>query len=72
MLHPKDFLISLKISIYLNEIKANDSWGKELRQLLAEPENPLSTQIDILFVNMSENSITSRVAALRKKDDHIQ
>ena len=49
--NPKDFLTSLKVSIYLKGIKANDSWGEELRQLLAEPENPLSIQIDKINPN---------------------
>ena len=44
--NPKEFLTSLKVSIFLKGLKANDSWGKELRQFIADPENPLSIQID--------------------------
>ena len=44
--NPKDFLTSLKVNIYLKGMKANDSWGEELRHFLAEPENPLSIQIN--------------------------
>ena len=50
----KDFLTSLKVSIYRKGIKANDSWGKDLGQLLAEPKNPYLYKLIKKFQNITQ------------------